>query len=344
MKKILNDKLINDATYMYTEQHLSTSQIASLLDISITTVQRALKKNNIEIIRGKNNVKGIKVNWTKEEENILKQKYGLIPIEMLYEELNKRHTINAIKSKAQKLKLSTSKFWTEEENELLLKYYSIVPKEEILNMLPNRSENSIVCHAMDLGIKSKQYLEEKYSDEQVNYIINNFGLLSDKEIAEYLDKPVVGVQEQRRKYGLYHINKEYVNYENISKFFRGHIGDWKIKSMENCNFQCVLTGSKNYEIHHLVSFNTIISDAFREMQKYGLDIYSNNIEDYSKNELDQMIQIFKIIHSQYPLGVCIRADLHKLFHNIYGCGNNTIEQWSCFINNYNNVTVNNPIL
>ena len=49
-----------------------------------------------------------------------------------------------------------------------------------------------------------------------------------------------------------------------------------------------------------------------------------------------MLLIFKTIHKKYPIGVCVRKDLHNLFHNIYGSGGNTEEQWNTFYNDFNN--------
>lgn len=60
------------------------------------------------------------------------------------------------------------------------------------------------------------------------------------------------------------------------------------------------------------------------------------IEDYTKEELDYFLSIFNDIHSKYPLGVCVRKDIHDLFHNIYGSGGNTIEQWNKFCEEMNN--------
>lgn len=39
-------------------------------------------------------------------------------------------------------------------------------------MLPNRTEASIVCKAMQFKIKSYNYLSEKYSDEDKQFIKN----------------------------------------------------------------------------------------------------------------------------------------------------------------------------
>lgn len=80
---------------------------------------------------------------------------------------------------------------------------------------------------------------------------------------------------------LYRINKEYAKYENLSKFFRGHIQSWKTCSMEACNYQCILTGDKNFDIHHLYGFNYIVNEAFKIIEKH-IALISTNVEDYTK--------------------------------------------------------------
>ena len=43
-----------------------------------------------------------------------------------------------------------------------------------------------------------------------------------------------------------------------------------------------------------------------------------------------------MVHSKYPLGICVRKDIHIQFHQIYGSGYNTEQQWNQFIkDNYN---------
>ena len=68
----------------------------------------------------------------------------------------------------------------------------------------------------------------------------------------------------------------------------------------------------------------------KRADKEGIKI-SDSIEDYTKEELDELINIFSEIHDTYPLGVCIRKDLHTLFHQKYGQGGNTPEQWERFV-------------
>ena len=93
-------------------------------------------------------------------------------------------------------------------------------------------------------------------------------------------------------------------YESLSKYIRGNIQQWKKDSMKNCNYQCIFTGS--------------------------------NINDYSKDELQYILNIFIKEQSKYPLGVCIRKEIHVLFHSLYGQYYNTPEQWYQFQKDYTN--------
>lgn len=95
--------------------------------------------------------------------------------------------------------------------------------------------------------------------------------------------------------------------------------------MENCNWQCVITGSKDFEIHHLYSVSNILSDI---MSKYN--ILEKQIEEYTQDELNNITQLFIEEQSKHPLGICVRKDIHALFHKLYGKYYNTPEQWYQF--------------
>ena len=47
--------------------------------------------------------------------------------------------------------------------------------------------------------------------------------------------------------------------------------------------------------------------------------------------------------SKYPLGQCVRKDLHKLFHSLYGQYYNTVDQWEQFKEDYRNGVYNDII-
>lgn len=295
-----------------------------------------VKRNYIYTLMSKLNIKNEKYFWTKEEVQYLIDNFGKMSYADFEKHYNGRHKAKAVSTKAIKLNLTKSQFWTQDEIDILINNYSLVPMDDIVKMIPTRSKNAIILKAVQLGIKSYYWLNEKYTQEEIDFIADNFGVLTDKEIAEHLGKTSVGIAEQRhKKLNLYYIDKEYGKYENLSKMLRGQIWQWKDKSMEKCNYQCIFTGSKRYIIHHLVSFNTILKETFDDLSSQG-KLKGDKLQDYTIDELNYIIELFKKHHEQYPLGVCIRNDIHNLFHSIYGSGGNTIEQWKKFKENYFN--------
>lgn len=301
-----------------------------------------MTKNKVYHLVSEMGVKKKSYFWSKEDEQLLIENYGRPYIEIA-KLMNNRHSPRSISTKAIKMGLTSSQEWTEEEIDILKQYYSSIEKDKFLKMLPNRTEPSIICKAMQLKIKSYKYLNEKYSYDDKQFILNNYKYMTDIELSIVLNKPLSGIQEQRRKLGIYYLNKDYSGYENMIKFFRGHIQSWKDDSMERCNYQCVLTGSKDFEVHHLYSINMITKETFEQLDIEG-KLKTDNIESYSKEELDYILKIFLEKHNEYPLGVCLRKDIHNLFHKIYGSGGNTEIQWKKFINDYNNHKFDNELV
>lgn len=293
-----------------------------------------LNKAFVYRLAGEKGIKRDKYFWSEDDIKILQQNYGK-PLEEIQKMLHNKHSLRAISSKAIKLGIAEKNNWSDDETKILIDHYSFIPMNEIEKMLPNRNHDSIINQARKLGIKSYYYLNEKYSKEQKEFILNNYKTMTDQEIANCLNKPLSGIQEQRRKLGIYYLNKDYSKYENFAKFFRGHIQDWKKSSMESCNYQCIFTGSKDFALHHKYGFNLILKETFEKVDDLNL-LKGDNLEDYSKDELDKILQIFSEIHSKYPLGVCVRKDIHDLFHSIYGAGGNTPEQWDIFYEDFKN--------
>jgi hypothetical protein len=103
---------------------------------------------------------------------------------------------------------------------------------------------------------------------------------------------------------------------------------WKKQSIENSRYKCVITGDIFDHIHHLYSFSSIVNDAFEEL---GLSTFQKQVSKYSSEELFSISDKIIEIHYRYPLGVCLRRDVHEKFHKIYGKSKNTPEQFYCFM-------------
>ena len=220
--------------------------------------------------------------------------------------------------------------WSDDEVEILKNNYSVIPITDIMKLLPNRTYDSIVLKARKLSLVSYVSQQQLYSDDDINFIESNWELMSDEEMATILNRTRRAIKAMRCEIGLFRQDKESNHYKNLNKFLRGQISQWKKRSAEECNFQCVLTGSKNFDIHHIISFNTILKNFMQECNV----ILKENFEDYTNEELYNISTSFLEYHNQYPVGVCIEKSLHMKFHQMYGDINN-YEQWNMFVDKFN---------
>lgn len=118
---------------------------------------------------------------------------------------------------------------------------------------------------------------------------------------------------------------------NIKGYLRGYTKEWRKRSIDECNGKCILTGKSFDVVHHLTSFNIIIEELF-DTSKLTIE---QNISNYSRKELDSIVVQFKALHDEkYPLGVCLDSELHEIFHQKYGRGDNTPKQFDEFVKRY----------
>lgn len=269
--------------------------------------------------------------WTAEEEQLLIQNYETMygHIDELVSLFDGKYSYKAITSKAKKLGLRTRELWSDEELSILKENYSIVYLDELLKLLPKRNRRSIIAKASEYHLISKLKLDSQFSEQDIDYIYNNFNSMTDKEIANKLNREPHAISDFRHYRGLIK-TYEKSSYDDIADFIRRNNGDWKKNSMINCGYKCVLSGERFDEIHHLYGFNLILEETFEIMQ---INVKSD-INDYTHDEMMDILKCFREIQSKYPLGVCLTKEIHNLFHSQYGYGNNTIEQWNEFVNNY----------
>jgi len=119
---------------------------------------------------------------------------------------------------------------------------------------------------------------------------------------------------------------------NISNYLRECITDWKINSIKNCDFKCVVTGGKFDVIHHLTPHSIIVREAHKNL---GIEIRPI-IGAYSNRELKSLIKETEVLHNKYGYGVCLKSSIHTLFHRTYGYKDNTPDQFYEFKEKYIN--------
>lgn len=224
------------------------------------------------------------------------------------------------------------KRWTDEEINILKQNYSIVPIDVMMQLLPNRNKNMITNQAMNLQLISYHNINSKWTNDEIQYLKTNWSILPDKLIAKDLGKSFYAVKAKRQKLGLFRQDKNSNSYPTLSKYLRGNNQKWKLDSMKASDFKCVLTGSKQFEIHHLYGVSNIISDILNKYSYYK----DKSFEEYTQEDLSFILDKFLIEQSKYPLGECIDKQLHVLFHSMYGQYYNTPEQWNQFKNDYKN--------
>lgn len=235
-----------------------------------------------------------------------------------------------LKSEYYKNMVKNRSRWSDSEVEILKNNYSMMPIADIMKLLPKRTYDSIVLKAKKLSLVSYTKQQQLYSDNDIAFIELNWQQMSDEEMATVLHRTRRAIKAVRNEIGLFRQDKEKTHYENLNKFLRGQIHQWKKQSMEECNFQCVLTESKNFAIHHIISFNIIFKNFISECDVTLKD----NFEDYTTDELNNIADLFLEYHNKYPIGICIEKNLHMKFHQMYGDINNE-EQWNIFIEKFN---------
>lgn len=272
-------------------------------------------------------------NWSDGDLEILKKYYPIVSSKEIMTMIGNRHSILSIKTKADRLGIYKFVRWTSDEENIIRLNYSKISTSEMMKLLPNRTYEAIIAKARQLGIESFRKLEDSYSEEQLDFIRDNWQTMSDSQISTVINKSSEGIRSQRVKMGFYKITRDYSKYYDLNKLLRGRTFAWKSRAIELFNGKCILTGSTDIAVHHIYSFNLICDETFKTLDDKGL-LKSTNISDYTKDELDIIINIFEDVHSKYPEGVCLRKDIHDLFHNIYGRGSNNQYQFNQFITDY----------
>ena len=269
--------------------------------------------------------------WNNDELSYLKKNYSDSDWNEIISELN-RWSKAEITHKASTLKLHREIFfWTSDEIEILKTSYSqSLPIEEIQSKLNYKhTKESIYAKANKIGLS----VRNSWTNEELDILRNNYETSSTDEILSLLKNrniDVIRVYANQMGCKSKWWNDRSVSiesYRDLSHYLRCHNSTWKTESIKACNYRCVISGERFGEIHHLVSFNSILSET---LSNYNIKL-KDSFSEYTFPELVDISSKFEGTQNKYPLGVCLKKELHREFHNQYGYGGNTPEQFDCFL-------------
>lgn len=226
--------------------------------------------------------------------------------------------------------------------EIVITYQMHNKKEKQTKDLCFDCHNKVIPCTTRLSI---EFVREKF--EERGYILLSDKYINNRKKLKYIcpnhpnDIQTITYDSLQSGCGCYLCAKDRIRGENhylynggftaLSTHLRSVILPWVKDSMEKCSFKCILTKEgRNWNVHHLYGFNLIVKEVL-ELLKINL---RKHVFDYTEEEITLINNKCLQLHYEYGLGVCIREDLHTLFHSLYGKGDNTPEQFYEFIDRY----------
>lgn len=272
--------------------------------------------------------------WGDEDVKILKDNYRKINTSKIMSMLSKSYSKKDINAEAIRLGITKSREWNEYETQILIENYPTKPMSEVLELLPERSPHSVIGKARALKLYSYFYTTRLYSPQEIQYLRDNYLTKSNEELACALNRDTYGVEQKLRNIGLCRpteIKKD--GYKNLTVFIRAKIYTWAQNIKMLNNYTCCVTGTRsNIIVHHCRSFNLLFQETIDTLK---FDV-KDNFSEYTDDELNLFTKTFLDLQEFYGEYVCINETIHKLFHKCYGYGDNTMEQWNEFVENYKN--------
>lgn len=123
----------------------------------------------------------------------------------------------------------------------------------------------------------------------------------------------------------------------LSDCIRESLIPWITETKELYNYTCPITHQKwdDIVVHHLYALSNIFNDVCDEMN-VDLNI-RETIKNNSLTEDEKQLIVSEILKKHdNTTGIVIHKDIHKKFHQQYGYGGNTPEQFDEFLrDNYN---------
>lgn len=192
------------------------------------------------------------------------------------------------------------------------------------------------------GIPMSQEQKNKISDTvkgkyENGYINPNYGKKPSEETRQKMrDNHADFSGDKNPMYGVHLYGELNYNWKNgitpISVYLRGYTNSWVKQCLQKTNGLCELTKKTCCDVHHLFSFNQIVVLA-HEINNIQI---KPQIKNYTEEELQLLKNYIAEWHKDTTNGVVLCEEVHKLFHQNYGYGNNTPEQFEEFKQRYLN--------
>ncbi|HEM1440059.1 hypothetical protein ORY89_06380 [Listeria monocytogenes] len=146
--------------------------------------------------------------WTDEEVRLLRNNYEYIATERIAIFLNR--TAISVKSKAIRLGLSKNYDWSEDDD-IYLEYFVFENDTNINEAAEflNRTHNAVRTRIVNLRKKdsSVAYIRKPWTEKEDDFLKNNYKAMSDKVLAERLQRTKGAVTGRKRLLGLKKIYK-----------------------------------------------------------------------------------------------------------------------------------------
>lgn len=273
--------------------------------------------------------------WHTDELDIVIENFsGKRSCNKISQMLNRRWDSEAVYRKAIILGLTKSRLWTQEEKKIVEQLYPTCPLEEIKKILPHKTESAIRGIAHSMNLKSQYYLSRRYTDEENQYLKDNYQIRTNEELGEFLHCSPSAIGQHLLVLGCVRekcpLNERY---RTLTYYLRSKIASIVNQAKSDPDACCAVTGKRNdLVLHHIRGFVLIANEA---IQNLNLPSYPS-LSDYTESQLIELGDEFVRLHEQYHSYVLINKDIHMHFHKLYGYGYNTQAQWDEYISIFYN--------
>ena len=235
--------------------NMTVKRIANTLNKEESSIYNAIRKLGLE--KQKHN------KWTDEEVEFLKANY----INMTSEEIahNINHTVDAINTMRDKLKLVRNSAWSDGEIEFLKNNFETTLFSELSKIL-GRTESAIRAKCFDLNL----FKNTPWSDEELNFVRDNYMEMQTSDISQLLSRTMNAIELKAARMGLkkYPYVCDYHYFDNIDvedkAYWLGFLtADGWINQSKKTNAGVTGIELKYGDINHLRKFNKSIGGNYK---------------------------------------------------------------------------------